>query len=229
MNSDQATKIVSGTEPFLIKDCALAAIATGERAQTLRELRDKLRNIQIGSIYYHFWGWRLRPRFEAPQYNNDFAIWARNSLLDAVLAERLSIIYPHDYENLEDLRQELIEVVEERLEEVETVPSAKIGDQFHFVHSQIVVFDTHIRLKSVQELAQAIPRFTTSSIFYHFIDAQRRPPRRVDDFQQWIKAGQQHPELCQQLAGLDPYFATLSELREQLSAIFQNYFEGMES
>ena len=60
---------------FAIKDCALAHIATGRRAQTLRELRDILRDVHPGCIYHHFWGTLLRPQFSDREYNNDFAAW----------------------------------------------------------------------------------------------------------------------------------------------------------
>jgi hypothetical protein len=62
-------------KPFAIKDCDLIAIATGMRAQNLRELRDRLTVVHPGCIYYHFWGGLLRPKFTDPEYNNDFAAW----------------------------------------------------------------------------------------------------------------------------------------------------------
>src|SRR5687767_14391939 len=43
----------SNMEPFVVKDCTLVAIATGRRAQNLRELRDQLQIVHPGSIYYH--------------------------------------------------------------------------------------------------------------------------------------------------------------------------------
>ena len=70
------------SEPFAIKDCALVSIATGRRAQNLRELRDNIVTIHPGSIYYHFWGVLLRPSFDDPEYNNDFAVWVRHALND---------------------------------------------------------------------------------------------------------------------------------------------------
>jgi len=66
--------------PFAVKDCALAAISTGQRAQNLKELRERLIGIHPGAVYYHFWGGALRPRFDDPEYNNDFASWARHAL-----------------------------------------------------------------------------------------------------------------------------------------------------
>lgn len=44
----------SDVAPFLIKDCALIGVATGKRAQNVRELRARLRDIDPKSIYYHF-------------------------------------------------------------------------------------------------------------------------------------------------------------------------------
>ncbi|HSG26894.1 MAG TPA: DUF5752 family protein, partial [Candidatus Krumholzibacterium sp.] len=74
--------------PFEIRDCALAAVATGLSAENLKELRSVIRDVDQGSLYYHFWGGLLRPRFDDPEFNNDFAAWARHALHDKVLAER---------------------------------------------------------------------------------------------------------------------------------------------
>ncbi len=41
-------------EPFFIKDCALVTIATGKKAQNLKEMREHLLNIHLGSVYHHF-------------------------------------------------------------------------------------------------------------------------------------------------------------------------------
>ena len=134
-------------EPFIVKDCALLKIATGKKAQKLREMRDQLFDVSLESIYHHFWGGLLRHRFDEPEYNNDFAEWVRYALQDMILAERLSIIDPAACADLESLRQELLEVIEQRLDETERVPWAEIDMQFHFVSSQIIVFDTGKQLK----------------------------------------------------------------------------------
>ena len=86
----------SNVEPFLIKDCALVTIATGKKAQNLKEMREHLLNIHLGSVYDQFWG-GLRPRFDEPEYNNDFAEWVHDALQDNILAERLSVIEPRSF------------------------------------------------------------------------------------------------------------------------------------
>ena len=66
-------------DPFGVTDCALIAIATGEKAQNIREIHNRLmQTYDEGVIYYHFWGGMLRPHFVDPEYQNHFAGWARD-------------------------------------------------------------------------------------------------------------------------------------------------------
>ncbi|MGD2062388.1 MAG: DUF5752 family protein [Nitrospirota bacterium] len=212
--------------PFAIKDCALIAIATGKRALTLKELHDVLSEIDLGSVYYHMWGGLLEPRFEEREFNNDFAAWARHGLHDGVLTERLALVDPTDAGGLEELRQELMEIIEERLDESEYLPWARATQPFEFVRSQIVVFDTRRRAHRVEELAQLMPQLSPSAIFYHFIDARRRLPESCSDFSLWLASfGGEYEDLRQRLAGIDPYFRSLTELREEIATIFGAYFE----
>jgi hypothetical protein len=212
---------------FAIKDCALAIMATGRRAQTLREMRDILREVHPGSIYHHFWGALLRPQYVDREYNNDFATWCQQSLHDTPAAERLAVIDPVDYADIEGLRQELIEVIDERLDETEVMLFARGDQQFHFVRSTIVVFDTHKVLTHPRELVDVLPTMSVGSIFYHFIDARRREPLGEDDFQAWLAAlGPEYQDLMQAVAHLDPYFESLFQLRDRLSGIFARHLEG---
>ena len=212
---------------FMVHDCALAALATGKRAQSLRELRELLRDIHPGCIYYHFWGVLMRPRFDNPEYLNDFAEWARHGLHDHVLAGRLAVINPAEFSDMEDLRAELLEQIEIRLDETESVPWSKPDQEFHFIHTHIVVFDTHRRIEVPKDLAIIASQMSQGSIFYHFIDARRRTPDSVDDFQAWIRSfGDEYDDLITQIRNIDPYFATLRDLRAQLADLMKNYFRG---
>jgi hypothetical protein len=210
---------------FAIKDCALAIMATGRHAQTLRELRDILRDVHPGCIYHHFWGTLLRPQFVDREYNNDFATWAHHSLHDSTAAERLALIDPADFNDMEGLRQELIEVIDERLDETEIMLFARADQQFHFARSVIVVFDTYRRLSHPRELEEVLPQLSVGSIFYHLIDARRREPVAADDFRAWLFGfGDEYAGLCDSLAAIDPYFESLFTLRERLTAVFASYF-----
>ncbi len=236
---DQRTEEGSPAEPaanppFQIKDCALIAVATGRRAQNLRELRDILQSILSNSIYYHFWGSRLQPRFDNPEYQNDFATWTNQALHDGKMAERLGVIDPTDFGSLEELRQELIDVIEERLDEEEHVTWAKTDMQFNFLTSQIVVFDTHRVIHEPAELRTAVPMMSGGSIFYHVIDARRRTMGSVDDIRSWLagfatEEEDPYADLREQLAGVDPFFSPLPEVRDELTRLLQGYFGAPEA
>ncbi|QSA98176.1 DUF5752 family protein [Methylococcus sp. EFPC2] len=210
---------------FQVRDCTLIAIATGTKAATLKEFRDGLQVIHPGSIYYHFWGGLLQSRFEEREYNNDFAAWAQHGLHDAVLGERLAAVDPTDFEPLEDLRRELIEIIEERLDESERLTWLVANRPFEFLQSQIIVFDTRTRVAEPKALAQLMLHLSIGTVFYHFIDARRRSPIRVDDFSAWLAAfGGRFDDLARQLAGVDPYFGSLGELRQRLANMLSAYF-----
>lgn len=214
-------------ENFRIRDCSLMVLATGIRAQSLRELRDGLVQVHPGCIYHHIWGRLLQPRWDEPEYNNDFAAWAYHGLHDKVLAERLSLVDPVDYDDIEDVRLELVETVEDRLDESEVVPWSKADQQFHFLHSQLLVLKTGMEINDPRVLAQLVPELSLGSIFYHFIDARRRTDTRSDDFSAWLSGfGTEYEDLCLQLVHLDPYFSSLKQTRRRLSGIFNSYFGG---
>lgn len=210
---------------FFVKDCALAAIATGIKAQTLTEFRDRLSETHLGSIYYHFWGGRLRIGFEHREYHNDFSYWAHHSLHDEILAEQLEMLDPTDYDNLEHLKNDIIEIVERRLEEREIIPWAKVDEQFYFMRSKIVVFQTRYQAALPSELVNIIPHLTHSSIFYHFIDSSRRVSDKSNDFTAWLSGfGNQYQDLIEEMRKIDPYFISLGDLKLKLVNLFVDYF-----
>jgi hypothetical protein len=211
-------------EPFTVKDCALIAIATGKKAQNLKELRDGLLSVPLDCIYYHFWGGLLHSRFEEPEYNNDFAAFAAHVLHDQTLAERLAVLDPIHFDTIDALRSELIDLIDARLDEIREPAWVDPENQFHFVRSQIVVFDTNKRFDNPSDLAKFLPQATPSSIFYHFIDARRRVVEGIDDFRLWLQGidGDWTP-LIEALKAIDPYFMPLQSLRDQIAQVFADY------
>jgi len=210
---------------FVARDCALISLATGITAENLRELRDGLLDAPEASLYHHFWGRLLRPHFDEPEYLNDFASWVYHSLREKALAERMSLIDPTDFGDMEDVRQELVELIEQRLEESESVPWARADQRFYFIRAQLVLFDTGLCVDHPAKLSALLPRFSTSSLYYHFIDARRRNHSHCDDFCSWLGGyGDEFADLSHRLAGLDPYFSSLHETRRRVAEIFAEQF-----
>jgi Family of unknown function (DUF5752) len=215
-------------ESFVLTDCALISIATGEMAHNLRELRDRLVRLEDPAItYFHFWGGLLRPHFVDPEYQNDFAAWAYHDLHERRLAERLAIINPNEFDALDDLRRHVIDVVEERMDEQDAAPYSEAETPFFFMRFQIVIFDTRQRIHSPEQLAEILPRISLGSLFYHFIDSRRRTQSKRNDFSEWMGGwGKQYASLAAKIAAVDPYFNSLSELRDHLRDIMRANLQG---
>jgi hypothetical protein len=205
-------------DPFRLMDSTLTVLSVGLVSQTLRELRDYLALAPPNSITYHFHGSLLGPMFDDPEYPNDFALWARRQLHDGVLAERLGVLDALDFPNVEDLRQEILDVLDDRLAEHDAVPQVPRGGEFHFQSSQLIVFDTGLRFDSATALARGARTFTSGSVYYHFIEARRRAPLRIDDFSHWLSGwGPSAEPAVRRLEAIDPIFWSLTELRELIA------------
>jgi len=214
--------VKTSEKSFRVFDCAPVFIATGIRAFTLREMTESLHVVHSGSIQHHFWGRLLRPVIEEPEYSNDFAAWMGRELRDKVLAERLSVVYPTDYTDVEELRLGIIDIIEDRLYEDILSHTVTARQPFHFLRSQLVVFDTETRIGDPSELGGAVNGMSEGSIFYHFVEARRRNEKRCDDFSAWLesKAGDYH-QLCVDLTAIDPYFSSLGEIRDRLENLLR--------
>lgn len=214
----------SNEKSFSIKDCALIAIATGRRAYTLTELRNHIRDVGIDSIYHHFWGGLLGVSFEESEFNNDFAVWCRKHLNEPALGEQLSVIDPVEHKNLENLRLELLDVIDTRLDENEVSLFLRSSRPFDFLRSLLVIFDTGKKLDRPEDLPEVLPELTTGSIFYHFIDARMRLEDGSDDFRFWLSGfGEDYDKLCRRLSSIDPFFSSLSQVQKELTEVCKQY------
>lgn len=204
--------------PFKIKDCALLTRMSGlPPAFNLRELRDRLSTCNPDVLYHHFCETLLAPSFDYPDYRNDFAIWAKWRLGDEILAERLGMIDPYLYESMEALRIATLEIIEDRLGEVTMIPWARPGHEFYFMQAITVSFDTGEEVSHPDELASAIDRMTSGSIYAHVLEAKRRKPIGLDDFSAWLIGLEGNWEhYLTAIRTIDFTFHSLSEIRREL-------------
>lgn len=205
--------------PFIIRDCTLLLKTSGlAPALNLRELRERLAACSPTVLYHHFSETSLRPSFDDPEYHNDFALWAREQLRDRVLAERLGIVDPFSFLSLEELRTVILDVIDERLSEVPSVASVSLGHEFYFMESTMLVFDTGEAVPHPKDLHRAVTGMTNGSIFFHFLEARRRPPYGDDDFTAWLREwGDEWAAAIQSLRSIDIFFLNLAELRNELA------------
>ena len=208
----------SPDQPFHVRDCALITQMGGvDPAMNLRELRDRVAKCPVECIFHHFYETLIRPSFDDPEFRNDFAIWTSRELRDQVLAERLGILNPYHFNDLEELRSKIVDVIDERLSEVPFVPWVPKGREFHFLRAVTMVFDTGVELRTADELVAHIPKMSTSTVYYHFVEARRRIPDKCDDFTAWLKGHRNPPQdLIGAFSRIDFYFMTLAEMQNRL-------------
>lgn len=212
--------------PFAVKDCALLTRMSGlPPAINLRELRERIALCSENVLFHHFCETTLRGTFDNPDYRNDFAVWSKLYLGDRVLAERLGILDPYEFVSLGALRAATLEVIDERLEESTMIPWARPGDELYFMEATTVVFDTGVRISHPREFAAAIGAMTGGSVYYHFLEARRRPLFGKDDFTTWLleneNGGNNRPYI-EALARIDFYFHTLVHLRRELTKVLSD-------
>ena len=207
-------------DPFCVMDCASLAHTTGHSVQSLRELRDAFEDVEQASLFYHFWGGLLRPTLDDPEYMNDFAVWVGRQLRDQVLAERLAMVDPVAHHSLEDLRSELIELCDDRLDTLEGPLWVNSARAFHFLSAQIVVIPAGRLIQTPADLPQALPHFSRGSIYYHFVDARRRREDGRDDLRTWIMDYNRdtYTPVAMRLAAVDPFQSSLAQLKQQVMA-----------
>jgi hypothetical protein len=213
---------------FIVKDCTLLTRMGGIReAANLRELRERVAVCGENVLYHHFCETLLRPSFDNPDYHNDFAVWAKLYLDDRVLAERLGILDPYSLGSLEALRGAMLDILDERLNELPMNPAVAKGNEFFFLEATTVIFETGEVIEEPSQLAEKIGDMTNGSIFYHFIEARRRTDDRLDDFSAWLSTfGDKWAGYASRLSSIDFSFLTLGEMRKTIVECLGRAGEG---
>jgi Family of unknown function (DUF5752) len=211
---------MTAPEPFAVFDCSLARFAIGRSCTNLRELLDAIRTVPDMVLEHHMMRCALDDPFELYEFPNDLARWCWEALGDRVLAEQLGLVDPYYQESLATLRATLVNAIEERLWGMEQLPACRPGLELHLVGSQLVAFDTNERLPTPAALAEALPRLSLRSFFYHVHESHRRRKDSSDDFSAWLESVGADAALVARLRMIDFYFLNLSQLRDEFIEAF---------
>jgi Family of unknown function (DUF5752) len=134
-----------------------------------------------------------------------------------VLAERLGMLDPYTCVSMEELRAVLLDLIDERLSESPQLLPVLSGNEFYFKEATTVVFDTGERVGSPDRLADAVGRMTSSSVYFHILEARRRLPAGCDDLSAWLSDwGGEWKWMIDALRSIDVYFFTLIDLHCEL-------------
>jgi hypothetical protein len=211
-------------DPFWFRECFLMPMPLGRKAINLRELLQVLREADESVLYYHLLQFRLAANQPVVEYPNDFALWAATALQDSKLAEKLSSFDPFEYDHMEQVREAMVDILEEYLWNLPSVPWARSGFEFHFCEASMVVIRSETPANTLKEFCQGLGTVGLDSVYYHFFEARRRLGMvHMDDFSYWVETNFGLPELVAAIRDIDGYFYTLKEIRETLLTLIHQH------
>ena len=202
--------------PFHFLGCWELREMLGRRAYDERELLEHLEEVPLDSLYFHTHSCFLRDRTLPGAYPNDFATWAAIQVRDRVLGEKLGIVDPQDFADLESLRTEVVSLIEDHLSEVRSVPRIMFGEPFYFMQSRILEIPTGVKVRTLREFRDALRGVDAAVVYLHVVEARGRKGRRRNDFAAWIDEQLGMPEVAASVARLNPFPFGLEELRRRL-------------
>jgi hypothetical protein len=202
--------------PFSFTGCWELREMLGRSVRDEQQLLEAVEEIPVDSIAFHAISFFLRNRYIVGPYPNDFATWAAIQVRDRVLGEKLGLLDPFDFENLESLRAEIVAVIEEHISRSPIISRVVYGEPFHFMQSRIVEVPTGLEVRTLREFRDTLAGVDASVVYYHTFEAMLRLGRRRGDFAAWIEDQLGQPELAQKFSALDPYMTTLESIRQRI-------------
>ena len=201
--------------PFHFVGCWELREMLGRRAYDERELLEHLEDVPLDSIYFHTYGSVLRGH-NPGGYPNDFATWAAIQVRDRVLGEKLGIIDPQDFVDMESLRTEVVSLIDDHLSQLGAVPRVIFGEPFYFMQSRVLEVPTGVKVRTLAEFRDALVNVDAAVVYLHVVEARGRKGRRRNDFAIWIDEQLGLPELAAAMERLSPFPFGLEEVRRRL-------------
>ncbi len=188
----------------------------GRSAHDEQQLLEAIEEIPLDSLYYHTLSFFLRNKYIAGPYPNDFATWAAIQVRDRVLGEKLSILDPYDFENLESMRAEIVAIIGRHLSLLPIIPRVIYGEAFYFMQSRIIEVPTGLEARTLPEFRDILATVDVSSIYYHCFEAMLRLGRRRGDFALWIEDQLENQDLAVAISNLNLFMSSLETIRHRI-------------
>jgi hypothetical protein len=202
--------------PFRFETAAVLTRLTNRRARSLRELRDGLQVATGSMVFHHTYNALLDRHFVAGAPQNDFVHWVDRTLRLRALAERLDAIDVYDFTDLQELRKDLVRVLDDHLANGGESPSAAPEEEFHFLESVSVATPTPFLAEDLAGFRDALSRVGIRSIYHHFLTARLRMGRKSNDFSTWLEESLDEQVLARAFERIDPGVGTLEDARARM-------------
>lgn len=186
------------------------------KAKNIQELLHCLKEVPGSSIYHHTHRFLKQHQFLSPEPPNDFAYWVDTALQDEKLAEKLFAIDTIRYPTIRDLRDKIVQTIENHLMSHNDHHEAPEGDEFYFKLSISFVLPTPYEVWNLHEFVESLKKVSIDSLYHHIFEARIRPPLGINDFSNWFETALGETKLTKDIMKMDPYSHTLEGLRVQV-------------
>ena len=190
-----------------------------ERATTLAELLQALRECPDNSIFQHTFRTLQEHHFIRQGFSNDFAHWSLSACHEPILAEQLASVDVREFTEIAGLRARMVEIVEEFLEERPRSATRLAHEPFYFCAADLVVLPTPFAPDTLSGFVNALRQVSIHSIHHHFIEARLRLKRMSNDFSQWLEEEVGLRDTALAVERIDIYTNTLEGVRQQIARI----------
>ena len=212
--------------PFTFIGCLELREILGRRARDERELVEELEQIPAASVYYHTQSIFLRHPRIAGAYPNDFANWVATQIRDQVLAERLAVVDPYMFGGVEELREELVSIVDSHISTLNPVPRIVFGDPLFFMQSHVLEVPTGLEARTLPDFRRCLAEVDLSAVYLHALHARIRGEVAGGDFARWIGQELRRDSLAAAIGRINPYLGGLEEIRREMLRLIDIEIEG---
>jgi len=173
-----------------------------QAAYTLRELLEGVKTADKNTLFHHVFHAVRAKHLLPPMYNNDFARWVGEEVGDEELAAALSDISGAEPTTIEDIRKELVAILEPAADE------RRGKSEFVFVGMEPVVVETKYVAQTLAEFLDLVEVVPGESILYHFVTRWVLCGAARNDFSTWLDKNFGLAEVADELSRVTSWRST---------------------
>lgn len=180
--------IRSASSPFRFVSCMELREVLGKRAMDEHRLLELIEEVPADSIYYHTHSYFLRHAYTQQLYSNDFANWVVLYAQDRVLGERLGVLDPFAFSDIEQLREEILHIMADHLNHSTIASRCVVNEPFEFIRSHIIEIPLDLEASTLSEFYDALTNVEIGAVYNHVCEARMRKRPLSVDFARWLSS-----------------------------------------
>src|ERR1700740_1846731 len=150
------TPVRTPVKPFYFNTAAHLVRITRQKANTLSEFLDALRECPEGSIFQHSFRTLQEHHFIREGFSNDFAHWALSACNEPSLAEGLASVDVREFTSVAELRERFVQIVQSFLQRNPAAAARPARETFYFCASDTVIIPTNFVANTLPEFAEGL-------------------------------------------------------------------------